>query len=102
MRVVAWKCDLRLEVATIVHGILIQHNQGHTPLEDVLVDELGGVSRVLCGVATLHMTPQSNVLGLYLYMCPLLFVQVLELLHEDPLRRVRHVVYAFRCAGSGG
>jgi hypothetical protein len=40
MRVVARKRHLGLEVAAIVHGLLVQNNKGDAPLEDVVVDEL--------------------------------------------------------------
>lgn len=40
MRIVAGKCHLGLEVATVVHGLLVEDDEGDAPFEDVLVDEL--------------------------------------------------------------
>jgi hypothetical protein len=42
MRVVARKRHLRLEVAAVVHGLVVQDNERDAPFEDVLVDELRG------------------------------------------------------------
>jgi hypothetical protein len=40
MGVVARESHLGLEVAAVVHGLFVHDNQGDTPLEDILVDEL--------------------------------------------------------------
>jgi cytochrome c-type biogenesis protein CcmE len=42
MGIVAGEGHLGLEVAAVVEGVLVQHDERYAPLEDVFVDELGG------------------------------------------------------------
>jgi hypothetical protein len=50
MRVVAGKRHFRLEVAAVIEGVLVEHNECDAPLEDVVVHHLrhGGLTGCSC------------------------------------------------------
>lgn len=92
MGVVAGEGHLGFEVAAIVHGVLVQYDERNAPFEDVLIDELRGRLAGCSAIQRRHRegSPLGRRSGTHLNVGPLLLVQVLELLHKDPLRCVRH------------
>lgn len=66
--IVAGEGHFGLEVAAVVERVLVEHDERYAPLKDVLVDQLGVVSWVLCvfgchGVAA--FCPYADCLPLY-------------------------------------
>ena len=87
MGIVAREGHFGLEVAAVVHGLLVEDDEGDAPLEDIVVDQLLAVrGRVW---ARAHRA--------YLDVGPLFFIQLPELVHEHTLRCFRHGV-----SGVGG
>jgi hypothetical protein len=84
--VVLGERELGFEVATVVEGIWVQHDKGHTPFEDVFVDELQRSTG--CSLRHCYRERASSP---HLDVGPRLLAQRLELVHEQPLRRLCHV-----------
>ena len=74
MRVVARERHLSLEVAAIVHGLFVHDDEGDTPLEDILVDELQGMLAMWllgekwCGIGTSMLVHVSLLRALNSFM----------------------------------
>ena len=95
--VVLGEGHLRLEVTAIVKGVRVQHDQGHAPLEDILVDEL--LQLISTGYLVTPPCTQSGICSAqvqatvgvtYLNVGPRLFAEALELIHEQSFRTSGH------------
>jgi len=95
MGIVFGEGHLGLEVASIVHRLLVQDNEGDTPLEDIFVDELVDRSARRSWAKRGYLESDARRREgrpAYLNVSPFFFIQLPELIHEHTLGCVGHGV----------
>lgn len=75
-----------LEVAAVVEGVGVEHDQSDAPFEDVVVDKLLCVSRRFSRVALPHGPSTSGLRLSHLDVGPSLFAECFKLVHKQAFR----------------